>query len=43
VIESRNATRKRVDEAVQLGIGQCSIHVSVSLRGVAVEIRSRRE
>jgi len=38
VIESGNATRKRVDEAVQLGIGQCSVHVSVSLRGVAVEI-----
>jgi hypothetical protein len=38
VIERGNATRKRVDEAVQLGIGQCSVHVSVPLRGVAVEI-----
>jgi len=38
VIERGNATRKRVDEAVQLGIGQCPVHVSVSLRGVAVEI-----
>jgi hypothetical protein len=38
VIERGNATRKRVDEAVQLGIGRCPVHVSVSLRGVAVEI-----
>jgi hypothetical protein len=38
VIERGNATRKRVDEAVQLGIGQCPVHVSVSLHGVAVEI-----
>ena len=32
VIKRGNRTRKRVDEAVQLGIGQCSVHVSVSLR-----------
>src|SRR4029077_2305987 len=37
-VEGGDPARKRVDEAVQLRVRKCSVHVSVSFRGVAVEV-----
>src|SRR5207302_3270013 len=37
-VEGGDPARKRVDEAVEFRVRQCPVDVSVSLRGVAVEI-----
>src|SRR5437870_10853193 len=37
-VEGGDPARERVDEAVQFGVWKCPVDVSVSLRGVAVEI-----
>src|SRR3977135_3401913 len=37
-VEGSDPARERVDEAVQLGVWKCPVDVSVSFRGVAVEI-----
>jgi hypothetical protein len=37
-VKGRNPARERVDEAVQLCVWKCPVDVSVSFRGVAVEI-----
>jgi len=37
-VEGCNPARECVDEAVQLGVWKCPVDVSVSFRGVAVEI-----
>ena len=37
-IEGGNPARERVDEAVQLGVGKCSVDIPISLRGIAVEV-----
>src|SRR5207245_3479290 len=37
-VERGDPTRERVDEAVKLGVWKCPVDVSVSFRGVAVEI-----
>ena len=38
LIEGGDPARERVDEVVQFGVGKCPVDVSVSLRGVAVEV-----
>jgi len=37
-VEGGDSARERVDEAVQLRVRKCSVNVSVSFRGVAVEV-----
>src|SRR4029077_4489008 len=37
-VEGSDAARERVDEAIQFGVWKCPVDVSVSFRGVAVEI-----
>jgi hypothetical protein len=37
-VEGGDPARERVDEAVQFGVWKCPVDVSVSFRGVAVEI-----
>jgi hypothetical protein len=37
-VEGGNPARERVNKAVQLGVGKCLVDVSVSFRGVAIEI-----
>jgi hypothetical protein len=37
-IEGGDPAGQRVDEAIQLRVGKCPVDVSVSLRGVAVEV-----
>src|SRR2546429_5389637 len=37
-VEGGDPARQRVDEAVQFGVWKCPVDVSVSFRGVAVEI-----
>src|ERR1700720_167016 len=37
-VEGGDPARERVDEAVQLGVWKCPVDVSVSFRGVAIEI-----
>src|SRR4029077_18323635 len=37
-VEGGDPARERVDEAVQLGVWECPVDVSVSFRGVAIEI-----
>ena len=37
-IEGRDPARERVDEAVQLGVGKCSVDIPISFRGIAVEV-----
>jgi hypothetical protein len=37
-VEGRDPARERVDEAVQFRVWKCTVDVSVSLRGIAVEV-----
>src|SRR5258708_37810201 len=37
-VEGSDPVRKSVDEAVQFGVWKCPVDISVSFRGVAVEI-----
>ena len=37
-IEGGDPARQRVDEAVQLGVGKCSVGIPIWLRGIAVEV-----
>ncbi len=37
-IEARDASRKPIDERVQLGVGDRSVHPAISFRGLGIEI-----